>query len=235
MNYLLGSGYYTNSEFAITWLKRICDSARPKPEKIVIVSVGGERFPKVCFEGFTPNWRDYFSEVNLAGNLGHVGDLLKGKDRDFCGWSAAVITLAMIAYTAELDFIFCESDTLAFGPWVEKLYSDMNDADMVFGGKMESEPFMACAQGLFLIRHRFIPTFVSKYIQMGSDSRLYDGKSDNLPEDKFHRLREAMPDKIKTLSFGVDRQRPLPIDSPVWYAQHFTPEELTLMQEKGLL
>lgn len=227
MNYTLGSGFYRDEEFAKIWIENLMRHVSPPPNRIVIISVGGAKFPA------NGNW---LWEVRLPGNLGHVGELLKGKDREFCGWSASILALAMIAYCNETDFLFLESDVLAFGPWVERAYQDMGDADMAFGGKMESEPFMACSQGLFLVRHRFIPTFVSGFIRMGSDSRLNsDGKTDNLPEDKFHRLREMFPHKIKSLSFGVDRMRPLPIDSPVWYAQHFTPEELDLLREKGLL
>lgn len=227
MKYTLGSGYYKDEAFAKIWVENLVKRATPSPNRIVVISVGGASFPAAG---------TWFWQISLPGNLGHVGDLLKGKDRDFCGWSASVLALAMIAYCNETDFIFIESDVLAFGPWVEQMYKDMGEGDMVFGGKMESEPFMYCAQGLFLVRHRFIPTFVSEFLRMGPDGqRDSEGKTDNLPEDKFHRLREMFPDKIKTLSFGVDRMRPLPIDSPVWYAQHFTPEELNLLHEKGLL
>lgn len=229
MKYTLGTGYYKDPEFAKVWWERILRSAKPSPEKVVVICVDNQEPPI----GGHPRW---ISQVKLSGNLGHVGELLSGKDRDFCGWSGAVLALAMIAYCNETDFIFVESDVLVFGAWVEQLYKDMGDGGMVFGGKMESEPFMYCCQGLFLIRHRFIPTFVSEFIKMGSDSRRNpDGKTDNLPEDKFHRLREVYPDEVKTLSFGVDRCRPIPYDSPVFYVQHLTPEELNLLQEKGLL
>lgn len=228
MKYTLGSGFYRDADFAKLWIDNVRKYASPTPENIFILSVGNSAWPITDYP--------FAYQLICKNNLGHVGDLLKGKDRDFCGWSAAVLALAMAAYCNETDFIFLESDCLAFGPWVEKIYDDLGEADMVFGGKMEAAPFMQCAQGLFLVRHRFIPEFVSGFIRMGSDSRLSaEGKTDNLPEDKFHRLREMFPNRIKTLSFGVDRMRPLPIDSPVWYAQQFTPEELNLLHEKGLL
>lgn len=229
MKYTLGTGYYKDPEFSKIWWERVLRSATPTPDKIVCISVNGQQAPI----GGNAKW---LSQIVLLGNLGHVGDLLKGKERDFCGWSAAVLALAMIAYCNETDFIFLESDCLAFGPWVEQMYKDMGEADMVFGGKMEAAPFMQCAQGLFLVRHRFIPEFVSGFIRMGSDSRLSaEGKTDNLPEDKFHRLREMFPDRIKTLSFGVDRCKPIPYDSPVFYCQQITPEELQILHDKGLL
>lgn len=227
MKFTLGTGYYKDDGFTTGfWIPGVRRYCRPRPESIVSITLNGLDFP----------WHGIgISQASLTGNLGHVGELLNGKDRDFCGWSGAVLALAMIAYNNETDLIYLESDTLAFGPWVEQIYADMGDGEMVFGGKMEASPFMACAQGLFLIRHRFIPTFVMTYIAMGSDARKFEGKSDNLPEDKFHRLREAMPDKIKTLSFGVDRMRPIPYDAPVFYCQQIKPEEMEILKAKGLL
>ena len=229
MKFTLGTGYYRDPEFTQKyWLPNVMKYCQPLPESVVAICVGGAKFPLISV--------GKLSSVLLTGNLGHVGDLLNGKDREFCGWSGAVLSLAMIAYCNETDFLFLESDCLAFGPWVEKTYEDMGAGDMVFGGKMESEPFMYCAQGLFLIRHSFIPRFVSEFIQMGPDDRRNaEGKTDNLPEDKFHRLREAMSDRIKSLSFGVDRCRPIPYDSPVFYCQHLTQEELKTLHEKNLV
>lgn len=229
MKFTLGTGFYRDKEFTSNfWIPNVINFCRPRPESIVSISVGGAEFP----------WAGIgISDVKLTGNLGHIGDLIAGKDRELCGWSGAILALAMIAYCNETDLIYLESDCLAFGNWVEQCYKDMGDGDFVFGHQHQSEPWMECSQSLFLIRHRFIPAFVSDYISFGDERHKgSNGYEDNLPERKFVKLEQKHgPEKVKRLSFGVDRCRPLPVDSPVWYAQRFTTEELDGLKEKGLL
>jgi hypothetical protein len=227
MNYILGSGYYKDPAFAALWWENVDRFAIPKPDRIVIMCVGDNPLPYV---------REGLSEIDLKGNLGHIHALLTGKDRTLCGWSASVLALAMIAYCNESDLIYKESDCLAFGGWVGQMYEDMGDGDMVFGGKQASPPYMPCSQSLFLVRHKFIPDFIMEYLKLGDERRLNaDGKADNLPEDKFSKLRETFPEKIRTLTFGVDRERPLPLGHYVWYGQQFTPEEMESMRTTGLI
>ena len=229
MKYSLCTGFYRDPAFAAQWQATVERYAKPSPENIFILSVGNGIFPIYIWP--------HASQLVCRNNLGHVGALLNGKDRDFCGWSAAIMALAMASYANETDMIFLESDCLAFGPWVEQMYKDMGDGDFVFGHKQESEPWMECSQSLFLVRHKFIPTFVSEYLSLGDERRTdNDGHHDNLPERKFVKLENKFGDKkIKRLTFGVDRCRPLPLESPVWYAQRFTNEELKMLKEKDLL
>lgn len=169
--------------------------------------------------------------ARLSGNLGHVGDLLHGKKHhQFCGWSASVLALAMIAYAGELDFVYLEEDALAFGPWVTQMYSELGDGQFAFGKKMQSPPWMACSQSLFIVRHAFIPTFVKCYLMLGTD-----GNAENLPETKFQAIEERFPNECRRLSFTVDRERPLPYDAPVWSAQKFTPDELEELKNRKLI
>lgn len=229
MKYTLCSGYYKDRDFANLWVANLLKHATPRPENILILSVDNQ---------WHPIWHPFSYQWCLRGNLGHVGALIDGtKDREICGWSAAIMTLAMASYANETDMIYLESDCLAFGKWVEQIYKDLGDGDFVFGHQHQSEPWMECSQSLFLVRHRFIPAFVSDYISFG-DERHKDlnGHEDNLPERKFVKLEQKYgPEKVKRLSFGVDRCRPLPLESPVWYAQRFTAEELDTLREKGLL
>lgn len=232
MRYMIGSGYVPspkNEVFLNIWANNF--EKNPIPEgctRIVILGVGGGFRPVVSL-GHRVEW------VGLDGNCGHVGALLSGeKKHGLCGWTAGVLALAMMAYCDESDFIYREQDCLCFGPWVEKLYEDMGDGFMAFGGPMKSPPYMECAQSLFIVRNSFIPQFVMTMIEMG-DERKQDRfhKEDNLPERKFHRIRERWPDLIKPLSFGVDRERPMPIDNVVWYAQQFTTEEIHALERIG--
>jgi hypothetical protein len=108
------------------------------------------------------------------------------------------------------------------------MYQDLGDKGMVFGAKMDAAPWMACAQSTFLVRHSFILDFLRGYLFRPNDK-------DMLPEDKFVKLEENSPNNYGRLSFGVDRMRPLPWDSEVWYAQQWTQEELDEAKKRGLI
>lgn len=237
MNYLLGSGYFhpktDEDNFVGTWFQNLeKHTDRAPPKRVVIVSVGGSWGPvQKMWEECCPYPIDV---VELEGNLGHVHGLL-GKEPPFkphayCGWSASVLALAMLAYNAELDFVYRESDVLAFGDYIGEMYRQLGDGKMIFGSYKENGKHkMPCAQSLFLIKHDFIPKFVSKYLSLPNDRRV-----DFLPEAKFGYI-EASTMGVKRFTFGVDRGRPLPFDDLVWYAQHFTCAELSELKRRGLI
>ena len=138
---------------------------------------------------------------------------------------------AMLAYTDESDFIYVEEDCLAFGPWVDRLYEDMGEAVMAFGLKHQSPPWMPCSQSLFIVRHSFIPTFVSTYLRMGRD-----GDVRTLGEQKFVIMEQQYgPTLIRRMSFGVDRERPIPWGAEVFYFQQPTKAELEEAATLGLI
>lgn len=226
MSYIIGSGYTGREEFAPIWIANLEKYANPKPDRVVVIAANGKMFPGGTVE-----------TINLSGNLGHVGDLLDGrKPYTFCGWSVTVLTLALIAYQNESDLIFVEEDCLVFGDWVTKIHEEIGDGKFIFGHKQESEPWMECSQSLFMIRHGFIPTFVTEYLLLGPDNHIgLDYNPDLLPERKFVTIESAYPDECRRLSFGVDRCRPIPFDNPVFYAQRWTPDELQAAREKGLI
>ena len=223
MNYLLGTGYYPHEgaeDARARWNLNVGCYAKPAPATIVTLGVG-----------MTPPYPMWYHFIHTPGNLGHVGDLLNNsKPHKYCGWSASVLALAMIAYAGELDFVYLEGDALAFGPWVQQMYAELGDGQFAFGKKMQSPPWMACSQSLFVVRHAFIPTFVSTYLGLGTDN-----DPENLPETKFARIEERFPAECRRLSFTVDRERPLPYDAPVWSAQKFTPDELAELKRRNLI
>lgn len=161
-----------------------------------------------------------------------MGQLLNGeKPYSLCGWSASVLTLALLAYQNETDLIYKEQDCLAFGPWVERMYSELGDGQMIFGKKHESAPFMPCSQSLFLIKHAFLLTFISDYLALGTDA-----DHGNLPETKFVRIEEKHgTEKIKRISWGCDRERPIPYDADVFYCQQIQPDEMQELKKRGLI
>jgi hypothetical protein len=240
-NFLIGTGYHErdyvrDKAFALLWLdnlKRYC----PKAAHLIVLTTGAE----------FPNSGMGVQQLRLE-NLGHIGELLNAAEGEpdattpvrlaprFCGWSASVLALCLIAYNNRSDLVYLEQDCLAFGPWLETAYADLGGAepdatsrcDMVFGRKHESEPWQACSQSLFIIRHRFLLDFVRRYLALPPDKEL-------TPEQKFEALENDEPDRFARLSFGVDRERPIPWDAPVFYAQRWTDDELEQARARNLL
>src|SRR5271157_1457781 len=221
MSYILGTGYYSNGRngldwFAKVWLENTFLFADPLPERIVVVSVGGSHppYPAMGLDGITP-----INVLDLTGNAGHVHQLLgiskPHKPYHYCGVTATFATLASLAYANECDFVYKEQDCLAFGLWVQQMYDELGGHSMAFGRCR----IMGSAQSLFVIRHQFLPSFISYLFRSGSERDHM-----NLPEHKFSRLLIEMPDQVKYLSFGYDRDRPLNMTDMVWYAQKFTPD-----------
>jgi hypothetical protein len=230
MTYLLGTGYCHRPNAADAermWALWRANTAKasPAPHRVVVTAVGGAVPPRVD---------DTTDVIRLTGNLGHIHQLI-GKESPhkphmLSGWSASVLALAMIAYSDEADFLYKEADCLAFGPWVEQMYTDLGDGDIVFGGPMQSEPWMACAQSLFLVKHEAIPAFVAKYLAPGRDCEAM------LTEDRFPLLAQGPQAlAVRHLSFGVDRERPIPFDAPLFYAQQLTRDEINALKGRGLV
>jgi hypothetical protein len=236
MKYLIGSGYYNGENSGSDWFfkniwfpraDKLFHSPLP-PERAVIMANGDSQIPYYAAVG-------KFDRISLNGNLGHIHHLLNPecpkKNNYLCGWSAIFIALAMIAYNDECDFVFLEQDALAFGNWIEQAYADMGDGDFVFGRKMKSEPWQPCSQSLFIIRHRFIPKMIAQYLSLGTDA-----DKDNLPEHKFCKIEEMNPaGVVRRLSFGCERERPMPIGSNAWFVQKLTPEELLYLKALNLV
>lgn len=220
MNFMLGTSFFfkpnNGHEMCELWHKNIPKSAA----KVVTIYEGGCEPPIIH-----PN----VEVVRLAGDLGHIGAHMNGsKDYHLTGWSASVCALAMLAHTGGYDLIFKESDALAFGPWDEQIYKDGHEAGLVFGPKMNSAPWMACAQSIFLIKHYFIPAFVSVYLSLPPDREM-------LGEDKFCFVENRYPHLCKRMSFGVDRCRPIPWDSSVFYFQQPSKDEINEAKRRGLI
>jgi hypothetical protein len=214
MNYIIGSGYHRRCE----WDEKMLELWKQNTEK----------YSKHYFIVSTTHGSKTDHDILLSNNLGHVGDCIRDNREGLCGWSHSILTLALIAYGCGKDLIFKESDCLWFGDVPQRMYEDCGDKGMVFGAKMTAAPYMACAQATFLIKHWCLLGFVRDYLCLPSDK-------DMLPEDKFVRLEEHAPHIYGRISFGVDRQRPIPWDDEVWYAQQWTQAELDEAQTRGLV
>jgi len=216
--YTIGTGFVSGKDEGFSFQIWMANSLKfSKPEKVIVLAVGGR-----------PNFNILGDDPMIAwveGNLGHIGDLLdKRKPHKFCGWSMGMMTLALLAYQNETDFIYKEQDCLAFGPWVERLYAECGDKKVCFG----KNGLMTCAQSLFLVKHDFIPEFVRSYLGTGPDAA-------TMPETKFSNMAKVNQPNWTQFGFGVDRDRPIPWDDEVWYAQHFTQKELAELTRRNLI
>lgn len=231
MKYLIGTGFHSNAgdkgnpktaglrpvDFWSLWHENTIKYARPAPERIAVIGSGNgiQPFP------FGTQW------IALSGDLGHVHDLNEHlKPYHWCGWSMALVTLALLAYQNECDFVFKEQDVLAFGPWVERMYAEIGSAGMIFGRAR----CMPAVQSLLLCKHEFIPEFVRLFMSTGSEQ-----EKRNEGELKFARLERDHPSLFTRYSFGYDRDRPINYDDEVFYLQHTTPDELKELRRRGLV
>lgn len=222
MSYLIGSGYVRSKyhpipsdKMAELWLANIRRYANPAPSRIVVVTAKGDVPPIPVMV------------IPCHGDLGHL--LYRAEPHAFAGWTPPVIITAFIAYNEVCDFIFLEQDAFVFGPWVERLYKDIGDAGMVMGRGIAGMG-MPATQSLFLVRHKFIPWFVRDYLNEGPDDNQY-----NKGEYKFDRIRKKNPGLIKTMSFGPERDRPIPWGDEVFYAQQMTAEEHAEARSRKLI
>lgn len=229
--FLLGSGFYGGQkerEFGVVWGTCLTKHCSTIPEKVVILAVGGsEPYGRVLGCDQWPKEEI----VHLKGNLGHIGQVMSGeKPHLMCGWSGALLWLAMTAYNGELDLCFVEQDVLAFGDWFGKMMEDLGDGQMIFGHKHEAEPWMWAEQSIIYIRHAWIPLFVMEYIKLGGEA-----DEDLIPETKFRRIEMLYPKDIRRLSFGPGRVRPIPFDDPIFYAQKYSEDDMAEINLRGLL
>jgi len=213
-NYIIGTAYHHVSSWSETLFKAWQENTLEYTDQYYCIST--------VKRNQSPN------EILVNHNLGHIHDLLDRHQSGLSGWGAHIVTLSMIAYCAGKDFIFKESDCIWYGDVPAQLYADLGSAQVVFGRKMESEPFMSCSQSTFLIKHDFIPEFVSAYLALPDDI-------DMLTEDKFVELERLSPHNYARTACCIDRERPIPYDKPVWSVQQVKEHELEEMRNIGVI
>jgi len=219
MRYIIGTGFHSkpgeNREafFPIWWANTM---RYANPERVIVLASGGNPIP-----GAPGQW------ISMAGDLGHTHDLNNHrKPYHWCGWSIALVTLALLAYFNETDFIFKEQDALAFGPWVDRMYAEIGSKGLIFGRARCQQ----AVQSILLCKHDFIPEFVRLYMGTGSEQL-----KENEGELKFARLEEAHPNLFGRYSFACDRDRPIPYNDEVVYAQQMTAAEIQEFRNRGRL
>lgn len=227
-HYIIGSGYHNTHGArgdALAWFFRLWMENNKKyanPLAYYVVQSGDGKVPDPAWYKTVPvHW------LPLHGNLGYFGQLLSGqKPYHFSGCAAMIAITSMIAYANECDYIYKEQDTLAFGPWVDRMYSEIGSHGCIFG----SCRTMGQHLSPMLIRHAFIPEFVRIYLGSGRENDAHQTM-----EAKLGRFEQAYPSDFCRYSFGYDRDRPLNLNDPVFCAQKISREELRSMSAAGLL
>lgn len=217
---LIGTGFYSNAEeyeeklrFLDLWL------SNTKDHDIVIIDNSVR--PLVVDH-------DRVRVVRLNNNKGHV-DQFKGAFRpQILGMSICWITSAMIAYAEDRDFIYKEQDTLCFGPWVQELYrrGEFYKLMAQMGYALCTPARVECC--LFWVDYDFIIEMIAKYLEIS------DGDGKLTPEEKFDHVSQ-LERRIAPISFGVGRDRPIPWDDPIWYAQRFKSEEMDALRARKMV
>lgn len=237
MKYTLISGYNPiaakkcGDGFFRTWLTRV-SRMTPMAEQIILICDSGA-FPPWC-EAIREDYDELFCQASLRmetialqGDLGNHLQVLSGeRPYAWSGWTGAVLSGAMLAYTNCTDMVFVEQDCLCFGDVVGQMEKEIGDGGIIYG----SYDKMPCAQSLFMVRHNYLPEFVRLFLGEGPQS-----DPANLGEHIFGRLEQRYPDKWKRFSFGCDRQRPIPFDEPVFYVQQLTSDELAELKNRHLI
>lgn len=234
--YMICTGYVRNAKTPIpanlffeVWLDNVNKYANP--EKVFVVCAGGAR----------PTVAAGCQIHDCRGDLGHIRDKHHGKNNyPFTGWAGGMMLGALAAYNDCCDFIYKEQDCLAFGNWVDQLYTDLGPMGAGVLGRGLNPPHdqLKSSQSLFLVRHAYIPIFVSMYVAHGDDRAV----GPTTGENKFHRMIQSYPTmwKRQTGSWNLDRDRNHPLDyyasnKSTFALQQITPHEFTQLKQLDLI
>jgi hypothetical protein len=161
-------------------------------------------------------------------NLGHAHRI--PKEQQLCGWSACFVTGLLLAYQNNADLVLKESDALAFGPWIDRLYSEIGDKGVITGHPNGPGPAVGLlAQSLVLVRYRYLLEFASRFLAIKGS----DGQPATEAERKFERMARETGEFAQA-SFGYDRTRPVNYNDEVFYMQQITAEEMAELKRRGL-
>jgi hypothetical protein len=219
--YVLGAGFYARPGHEYKqfmhkhWVDNTLKYTDPKAA-YVIVQDSEIKYP--CTD-------PRFQYIHVPCNIGHVSNMLPFQ---LCGWTVAFITGAMLAYSSGKDYIFKEQDCLAFGPWVETIYThaQKEGKEFLFGNSRE----YIIEQSLVWIKHSMIPRAIELYLSIPEP----DSRSCYLPEDKFVMIEQKMGSKAGRLPFEFGRNRPW-IYQDVFYIQQVMLHDLDRLEEIGVV
>jgi tetratricopeptide (TPR) repeat protein len=161
--------------------------------------------------------------INLSENLGHVSGM--SRRQQLGGASLSHLLGCMLAYLERADFIYKEQDCLAFGDYIERLYTEIGPAGFITGRTNENGPAAGLLGiSLLLGKLAFLPEFIARYASLRSSD------VDLVPEFKIAEMT-----RLARTQMGYDRSRPFNLRDPGFYVQKLTAEELTTLRGAGLI
>lgn len=234
MSYIIGSGFYRGSRhplnvdaFAELWAKSVAKQCAAACHVFIVEHA-------TCYPTRALGHIPRPVSIIPAANLGHVHQYVGAQNPPesgpLCGWSASILLLALTAFNKRADLFYVEQDALLFGDCVGKIQREIGSRQLMFGSWSRKGVVGGIAQSVFYLRWSWIPTFVQHYLSLWPDT-----DNTRRPEGKFADIERRHPGHVGRYSFGVDRDRPLPWDAPIWYAQQWTQAELDEVQQRGLL
>lgn len=190
------------------------------PERIVIVDSASPVPP--------PDMGDpRIQRIVMTKNFGH--GIVSEPMGSMSGVERCLLTLAMHAYTNDLDLVYVEQDCLVRGEgWLELALEAMRGGKAIYGrGKGTPQPMQ---QSLMIFRCEYLPTVIARVVQAWrrfQRGRPWDPlayrRLGNSIEKRWH---WAMRRDADYLPFGSGRVRPLDFTQLHLYAQHWSEEEL---------
>jgi hypothetical protein len=220
--YTIVTGYYGKDAYTADFFEIWWENTHrfSEPKDIFVINVNSDSCPE-------EKWGKW---IDLSYNLGHVHDLDVNDypNKKFCGWSMSFIMGAYLAYSNNTDFIYKEQDCLAFGDWVDELYS--HDKEIVVGQSIHADG-QALEQSLFLVRHSAILDFVNAYTNFGGNDA---GRGYIRPESKFAKvLNQSFSNRFAFTKMGYGRSKPKNFQESIdqgetFYIQKLTPEEIQI-------
>lgn len=191
-----------------------------KPEKILVTDSASPIVPSGLTDG-----KNAIEFIRLKRNFMHAAVC----DTQFCGWTRAFMSGAFYAFINDCDYVYIEQDVLIHGDGiVETALENMADADFSHG---LWEHNYKTEQSFVVIKRDAIVRFIGSYMNSF-------GESDRQmrPELKFLKMGDQYLSahggmRFKELPFGYGRKRPIDFGGDLFYAQHWTDNELRTMLE----
>jgi hypothetical protein len=219
--YIIVTGYHANPNSGLDWFHELWWRNTQR------YAADAERLFVISSPNNLPKER-YGEWIILNGDLAASREQLAGMNENYlCAGTALWILGAMLAYLNECDLVYKEHDCLAFGPWVQTMYRELPESANVICGNGKLHGISTV---LFMVRHRFIPQFVQRYIAEGPEN-----VPTRISEHKFKRMEGRWPEDFRRYSFGYDTDRPFNANDPVFMVQKITRQEMQFLANRGMI
>lgn len=212
----IGSSATRSVSFFDVWYRQVMKCI--SPDRIVITDSSSPN---------KPDWGTYprVNWIELDRNYGHPNDVRTGKVKTkFSGYTRSVINGAMYAYCCDADyFVYIEQDCLVRGDEFLAKAIGSNKDEILLGARTEggkglqgSEAAPMLQNSLIIVAKSGLERFITGII----NSPVGDGEQ----SIEVIMERHCHPFGIIEILYG--RSRPIDFDSPCFYVQHLSDDEL---------